>query len=121
ATGEVVARIGLGVAELPRLAHGVAERAAVFERGHQVSEGSRKTPEDLLDAIAGLLELRERVENRKSRAGGRFVAQREAAIFRGLHQAIELDLRDGERLLVREHDVEALLERFLDQRRGFLR
>src|SRR5947209_14603521 len=48
----------------------------------------------------------------------RFVAEREAPLARRLHHAIELDLRYRERLLVGEDDVEALLERLLNQWRG---
>ena len=72
------------------------------------------TADDFFDAIAGLLKFRERVEHRQSCAGRRFVSNRKSAVARGLKQTVVFDLRNGERLLVGEDDMEALLERFLD-------
>src|SRR6202000_1503500 len=66
---QVVARIGLRVAELPRLAYGIGEAARVFERRSEKAARTAETAEDRLDAVAGFAQLRQGVENRQSGAG----------------------------------------------------
>src|SRR5581483_4859977 len=112
---QIIAWIRLGVPQLPCLMHRLRKLPAVLERGHEKAERAGEASENRLDAITGFSEFCESVEHGQAGARRRFIAKCEAAIFRGLHEAFIFELRDRERLLVRGDDVEAVLQRLLQQ------
>jgi len=56
--------------------HRLGKFAPVFQRSHQKTECAREAADDLFNAIASFLQLREGVENRKAGAGVRATCDR---------------------------------------------
>ena len=103
----------LGVAGLLRVLHRLGERHALLDLAHEIAERSGEAPEHRLHAVAGVLELGQRVQHREPRANRRFIAERQAARARRGEQRVEARLRHRERPLVGEHDVETVRERLV--------
>ena len=112
--------IGLGVAQPHRLEHGRREGRARLERREHEAERSADAALDAPHAVAALDQLAERVDHGQARAHRRLVAQSPAGRGRGAQQATVRRGGAGERLLVGEHQVEALLDGREQQVAGLL-
>jgi hypothetical protein len=82
--GQVVARIGLGVAQRMRLAHQVGERRAAVELVEQPGQGAGEDAVDRDQFVAGIQQVAQGRDHRQAGTDGGFVAEARAAARAGL-------------------------------------
>ncbi len=105
--GEVIARVGLRIASLARIADDIGERRAAVIDVEEIRQRSREDALDARDLIPGLSQVPQGMNDRQPRADRRFVQVMRAAGAACLAHGAEIGQVRAVGLLVGCHDVHA--------------